>query len=350
MPVPTPEAQVGFLLNVQRLLEDGHFVATYKYALLLALADIAVERGDDSGLPLSIPTSAIAGKFITYYWRQAVPYTSTGLVHGVTLRQNTGRTAAILSKVAEARANFGGLLTDVERDRGRWKRLVRDIERVVRVMPLWKLQRIGNEIVDFLYQQEGHGESIELRAGVAFCLRRFHSLITELVRSAWLQYIRRNNIAELGATSDLAEFLFGSERANLGDVRPVLEDIQHRRCFYCDGELHSGLADVDHFIAWARYPVDLGHNFVLAHGKCNSAKGSMLASEEHLARWLERNRTLGNVLAAGFNSRGIIHDVAASTQVAHWAYAQAFHSGGVTWQRAKTFVHMRPDWERIFVR
>jgi 5-methylcytosine-specific restriction endonuclease McrA len=176
-------------------------------------------------------------------------------------------------------------------------------------------------------------------------LRRFYSLITELVRGAWLQYIRRNNITELGATADLAEFLFGSERANLCDVRPVLEDIQRRRCFYCDGDLRGGPADVDHFIAWARYPVDLGHNFVLAYSKCNSAKGSMLASEDHLVRWLDRNRVLGGVLAAGFDSRGIMHDLAASTQIAHWTYAQAFQAGGVTWQRAKTFVHMRPEWE-----
>ena len=71
---PTADYQVHFLTNLQRLLTDGQFVATYKYALLLALADLAVESGDDSGERLTISTKAIAEKFVDYYWRQAVPY------------------------------------------------------------------------------------------------------------------------------------------------------------------------------------------------------------------------------------------------------------------------------------
>ena len=35
---------------------------------------------------------------------------------------------------------------------------------------------------------------------------------------------------------------------------------------------------VDHFIPWRRYPLDLGHNFVLAHSACNSSKGDRLAA------------------------------------------------------------------------
>ena len=33
-----------------------------------------------------------------------------------------------------------------------------------------------------------------------------------------------------------------------------------------------GTAHIDHFIPWPRYPIDLGHNFVLAHAGCSSAK------------------------------------------------------------------------------
>jgi hypothetical protein len=47
MPPPDPERQVDFFFRVQRLLSDGSFVATYKFALLLSLADLA-ERGDDT--------------------------------------------------------------------------------------------------------------------------------------------------------------------------------------------------------------------------------------------------------------------------------------------------------------
>jgi hypothetical protein len=42
LPIPTPEEQVQFLRNIQRLLAEGLFVASYKFALVHALADLAV--------------------------------------------------------------------------------------------------------------------------------------------------------------------------------------------------------------------------------------------------------------------------------------------------------------------
>jgi hypothetical protein len=35
---PIPEQQIAFLSNLQRLLDEGQFVASYKFALLLFLA------------------------------------------------------------------------------------------------------------------------------------------------------------------------------------------------------------------------------------------------------------------------------------------------------------------------
>jgi hypothetical protein len=61
-----------------RLLDEGMFVASYKFALLLALADLSIEEGNDSRSPLTLTTDAIAEKFIQYYWRQVVPYPSAG--------------------------------------------------------------------------------------------------------------------------------------------------------------------------------------------------------------------------------------------------------------------------------
>ena len=74
---PTHEAQVQFLLRIQRLLNEGSFTATYKYALLLSLADIAVEGGDDSGGVLVVSVSLIAEKYIAYYWRHAALRSAT---------------------------------------------------------------------------------------------------------------------------------------------------------------------------------------------------------------------------------------------------------------------------------
>ena len=50
---PAADEQIRFLVNLQRLLDEGLFVASYKFALLLALADLSVEYGDDTGAPLS---------------------------------------------------------------------------------------------------------------------------------------------------------------------------------------------------------------------------------------------------------------------------------------------------------
>ena len=53
----------------------------------------------------------------------------------------------------------------------------------------------------------------------------------DLVRGAWVRYVRQHNLHVLGETSDLNELLFGSERASLPVERRVLIDIQRGRKF-----------------------------------------------------------------------------------------------------------------------
>ena len=60
IPGPTAEEQVAFLGKVERLLSEGQFVATYKYALLVAIADLAIKHGSDDGSEPDLPVSAIA--------------------------------------------------------------------------------------------------------------------------------------------------------------------------------------------------------------------------------------------------------------------------------------------------
>jgi hypothetical protein len=247
---PTSDEQIRFLANVQRLLDEGSFVASYKFALLVALADLSVEHGDDFGGPLTLSTEDIAAKFIDYYWRQTVPYPSPHDAR--VLQQNTGKQAAILNLIRAARATHGDSLVSLTRNHSAWPQLVRQVAGIVRIMPLWKLQTIGQVRVDFLYENIGDGRVIELRLGVAYCLRKFHALVSDQVRGAWLRYVRRQNLGVLGETADLNEFLFGSERNNLAVVRPILMDIQHGRCFYCKSPITGTAAHVDHFIAWSR--------------------------------------------------------------------------------------------------
>lgn len=46
---PTLGPRAGAVPQLQRLLHEGLFAATYKYALLLVIADVCVEQGDDPG-------------------------------------------------------------------------------------------------------------------------------------------------------------------------------------------------------------------------------------------------------------------------------------------------------------
>jgi 5-methylcytosine-specific restriction endonuclease McrA len=343
--VPTHKEQIEFLVNLQRLLDEGSFVATYKFALLLALAELSIEKGDDAGAALDLSVDDIAAKFIQFYWQQSVPYPSASAAS--VLQQNTGKQAAIVSLVSAARAKYSGSVATAMKDSRAWRRLVRKVACVVRVMPLWKLQTVGQEKLDFLYGDGGQGLSITLRPGVAFCFRKFHALICDLVRGAWVRYVRQQNLDVLGETADLNEFLFGSERNNLAAVRPVLLDLQRGKCFYCDGGITGLNAHVDHFVAWSRYPTDLAHNFVLADSRCNSKKRDRLPACEHLSVWTERNATYGSQLAAELEGRGVVAELSASNRVAQWAYGQAEDVGGLTWLRADEMVPLDRKWRRL---
>jgi hypothetical protein len=136
---PSPDEQIQFLVKVQRLLDEGLFVASYKFALLLSLADLAVECADDSGAPLKVTSDQIAEKFIQYYWRQATPFPSP---KASILQQNTGKQAAIVNLLQAARQKHGDSLATVTKQ-SVWKALRREVASVVRIMPLWKLQTVG---------------------------------------------------------------------------------------------------------------------------------------------------------------------------------------------------------------
>jgi hypothetical protein len=216
-------------------------------------------------------------------------------------------------------------------------------------MPLWKLQTVGGSQFDFLYPNHGVGTSIELRPGVAFCLRQFHGLIGDLVRGGWIRYIRRHNHDALGTTSDLSEFLFGSERSDLGVIREILDDFQHGRCFYCEKEMRKP-GHVDHFVPWSKTPLDLGHNFVVAHQKCNSAKADHLAATDFLAAWAERNMQYSSELSDAFDQRSVLHNLPTSVRIANWAYQQTFDANGLTWAKRNDMVPLSQDWKQPILR
>ena len=340
---PTPEEQVQFLRNIQRLLAEGLFVASYKFALVHALADLAVLHGDDTGRPLEISTRDIAAKFVELYWRQSRPFDG-----GLTLQQNTGRQAEIISKIAASQQASGGSLYRFKNTApDGWSSLIRGVDQVVRTMPLWKLQTVGNERLDFLYDNLDRGSRITLKPGVAFCFRAFHALIRDLIEAAWVRFVQKVNSPALGSATDLGTFLFGQERASLDAYRPILLDVQKGACLYCRKPLATK-TQVDHFVPWSRYPTDLGHNFVLAHDRCNNAKSDFLAAEDHLAAWIDRNDSHRVELAERLVAAGLPCDAGATTQIARWSYEQTEKSNGQVWVAERVLRHLGPDWGKFF--
>jgi hypothetical protein len=325
------------------LLGEGIFTATYKYALLMALADLSVELGDDSGGSLEIHTERIAEKFIEYYWRQTLPYLGKE-----TLRQNKGKPPVVVTLLLQTRIEHGDDVKAAQRDTVRWRRVVRSAADNIRSMPLRYLQNVGRETLPFLYDLPTGKAPIVIRLhpGVAFCFRRFHGLIAELVQAAWTRWIRQQNLPAIGETADLHEFLFGAKRANLLLLQRPLRDLQKDLCFYCNARLKEQ-SEVDHFVPWVLYQLDLGHNFVLAHRECNSAKRDRLASERHLAAWIERNRSPSATLIQEFEHLGVLHNLSTTTRIARWAYSSASTIGGRTWHAKEMLVPLTGEWRDL---
>ncbi|HKK07920.1 MAG TPA: hypothetical protein VKA44_03475 [Gemmatimonadota bacterium] len=119
--LPSAQSQLTFLRNLRRLLDEGTFTATYKYALLHAIADLCVTNGDGSGEALTLSTRELADPFVRLYWRQAAPFPTAGT--DWPLKQNTGRQAAVVNAVREARSGLDPRLGRVGRSGGQaWLR------------------------------------------------------------------------------------------------------------------------------------------------------------------------------------------------------------------------------------
>ncbi|MBW9336807.1 HNH endonuclease [Herbaspirillum sp. RU 5E] len=326
MEIPSPTQQLSFLDHVQRLFDEGEFSATYKFALLQTITELAIEHGDDSGESLELSHELIADKFLEIYWPQVAPYSRDGVT--AVLIQNSGRQAATVTLLQELRGRHGTL--PKARASLDWVKALRKTVALLKAMPLWRLQILRREKVSFLYEPASE-TAIRLLPGVMFNLRRFHGLLHQLTRHAWIQLLHANplNAPVLGTGSDLEQLLFGVDRANLSAARPILNTIQKGQCFYCHQSLQEN-GEVDHFIPWSRYPRNLGENFVLAHRRCNADKRDLLPAPIHLANWQERNRTHGAYLIEQLGAR-FVCDGLAMRRVAYWAYRQAYATSSQCW-------------------
>lgn len=356
------DTQARFFTNLQQLLVEGTFVSTYKYALLISLARWAVENANyDERVPLDV--GQLTTHYLSLYWPHVQPFgvARTGLEvaeasaryrggeagswAGVLNQDRGGQTPRILKLIRSEQEAGCAHMRDLPHDRR--ASLSNAARASIRDMPLWKLQVVATgQESPFLYRRGGTSSEIVFEPGVVGCLAEFAVLVEHVVRAAWLRFVLRANHRLLGSpAAQLEDFLFPSSRAALSVWRPALQELQGNECFYCGREM--GIAHVDHFLPWSRYPRDLGHNFVLADEACNNAKSDHLASLEHLEKWFQRNDEDGEQLAQRFEAERLPHDWQTLRRVTGSLYGVAEHAGALVWQEKKQFVALGAGWRHL---
>lgn len=299
--------------RILTLLDHGAYESTYKHAVLTAMLDLCLAGTDAEGHPPdSITTRQLAEQVIALYWPQTRQW-QDGILRQSSQGPRDRGGAKIVRRVWEVRTALGRAVPGAPRlDLARYhiardfERLVRDVERVLILMPLPKLQRVGGEDTGWLYvigwddgaaqpkpaeltayfdgRPSAFDNQIRLKPGVAEAFVRLHGILRPFVEQHWARKVARLNDIE---EQRLPAFLFGVERRSLEPVRAPLVDLQRGRCFYCDRGMR-GTAHVDHFIPWSRHPDNGLHNLVAAHHDCNGAKRDHLAATGHVQRWRRR--------------------------------------------------------------
>lgn len=348
---PSAQEHLAFLVKLQRLLTEGDFTATYKFALLMALTDIAVEKGHDDLRPLAISMHEIAQKFIDYYWQQTMPYRVTGQMGefsgaGV-ISQSFGSTAKIIKDICAFRqAENLDSLERAKRSTG-YRRLLSAVAQTVAKQPVTYFQNIAGQSDPFVFERSAKG--LTLKPGVASHLRKFHGLIQSMVQDRWVRHIKRNrrNAAILGHKDDLHGFLFETSRNTLQLVGAELSKLFGQRCFYCASRI-NGTPDVDHFIARALYGVDIAQNLVLAHPSCNRSKSDLLAARAHVGRWLEQITKHDDDVQQIALDTGVRSDSQTIVAVAQWSYQQGFEAGAHAWVAKGRFEAVDQEYLALF--
>jgi 5-methylcytosine-specific restriction endonuclease McrA len=329
-PAPSAQQQLDFLAKIERLLAEGRFTSTYKFALLIALTNIAVEQGDDSGDPLDIDLDDVARQYLALYWNMARPYPRIDAI----LKQN--REAAKPSKMITL------LKDEARQSQSSYRRLrvyrasrdglVSETRRTLAKDVLYRLQTVGktaeSEKDRFLYDHPPTAAEcarlthITLKPGATACLRRLRGVIVAMVQSRWALWVRENN-EKLAADRQLEEFLFGASRTNVAVYAERFYDMQDGRCFYSGVKLAGpGAGEVDHFIPWSRYPFDSPFNLVLASRKINNSMRDKLKPVEWRSAWLARNEVAFARLTAP-EPRGlcaVAADANTAVAISEWIY------------------------------
>lgn len=304
--------QIELLGSIQELLSASRYTTTYKFALLHALCDLALEMAPDQR---ELPLERVAERTIELYWQQVIPFNE------LMLKQSTGKPAKAVSLIsawqcakgeAMHRAPSGQRMLDYS------KAMLAVLQKDV----LGRLQpkpKPGH--APLLYELPVGREHLVLQPDVADTLRLFHGMLTDMIQTRWTAWIEQQNPAVRGSDA-LRSHLFVVDRESLrGVVEPMLE-LQEGRCFY-SGDRITKSAEVDHFLPWSRTHNNSVGNLVLATKAANLKKLDSLAPQAVLEKWRRRNREHEGRLAVVASDTGLPWEPAALEHLAAWLYRRA---------------------------
>jgi 5-methylcytosine-specific restriction endonuclease McrA len=329
-----------------RVIDEGRRTATYKLALLLALIDCAAMSPESD----EIPTQAIAERVLALYYPQTRVYVAAGGVNRE-LRQISMKSSPVLRSVLALRlaGDAVGCRTATETRRrlpGDYERAITAVEDTFVRYPIPLLQVVGSRSMPFLYAadwgegttvaslRQGGRDRVRLLPGVAARLVVLGPLLRPLIELHWVRDVARWTAM---ATEDesLRSHLFGTDRVTFPTALVgALREIQEGCCFYC-GEPLTSRGEVDHFLAWSRWPNDAIENLVLAD-RCNGAKSDHLVAPEHLDRWLQRTDLASDLATIAAACRWE-SEPARSSALVRTTYGH-LAAGTPLWRRAKEFI------------
>ena len=329
-----------------RVIDEGRRTATYKLALLMALIDAA---SIGNGSP-QIPTRVVAEQVLALYYPQTRLYVANDGIERE-LRQITMKGSPPLRAVLRLRLH-GDASRCRSADEAK-ERLPDEYEIALDVVedtfvryPIPLLQVVGTQLMPFLYEPDwSEGTSVaslrqqgldrvRLLPGVIDRLVVLGPMLRPLIELHWVNDFARWTGVRLEDAS-LHTHLFGTERVSFpAHLGGGLRDLQRGCCFYC-GDRIDGRGQIDHFLAWSRWPNDAIENLVLAD-RCNGAKSDHLVVRAHLDRWLTRTEAHEPDLVEIASSSGWRSDPTRTRALLPTTYSHVA-PGTPLWERGANF-------------
>ncbi len=340
-------ADDGLLIErLLRVIDEGRRTATYKLALLLALIDAAAVSDGATELP----TRSIAAEVLALYYPQTRLYVANDGIERelrqISMKSSPPLRAALRLRLHGDAADCRSAHDAAVRIPDEYERALDAVEDTFVRYPIPLLQVVGRQLVPFLYHadwEEGttvsslrrrNADRVRLLPGVADRLVVLGPMLRPLIELHWTSDVARWTGVNLEDEA-LRTHLFGTERVTF-PARLVagVHDLQDGNCFYC-GDRISGRGQVDHFLAWSRWPNDAVENLVLAD-RCNGAKSDHLSAVAHLERWATRLDEHGANLSDIAASTGWRSDPARTRALVATTYSH-LSPGTPLWVHGSTF-------------